>query len=81
MAYINKTIGSQGAQQQQSACAFRTGDWQSGTQLRVYAGEEARIRGRGGEGGKGGDGRKKMVETVEMHHQRLVFNFLREQLF
>ena len=56
--HINKTIGSQGAQQQQSACAFRTGDWQSGTQLRVYAGEEARIRGRGGEGGKGGDGRE-----------------------
>ena len=55
--HINKTIGSQGAQQQQSFCAFRTGNWQSGTQLRVYAGEEAAIRGRGGQGGKGGDGR------------------------
>ena len=55
--HINKTIGSQGAQQTQSACAFRTGNWQSGTQLRVYAGEEAAIRGRGGQGGKGGDGR------------------------
>ena len=55
--HINKTIGSQGAQQQQSNCAFRTGNWQSGTQLRVYAGEEAAIRGRGGQGGKGGDGR------------------------
>jgi hypothetical protein len=55
--HINKTIGSQGAPQTPSACAFRTGNWQSGTQLRVYAGEEAAIRGRGGQGGKGGDGR------------------------
>ena len=35
--HINKTIGSEGAQQTPSACAFRTGNWQSGTQLRVYA--------------------------------------------
>ena len=64
--HINKTIGSQGALQQQSYCAFRTGNWQNGTDLRVYAGEEAAIRGRGGDGGEGGDGGSENGENGEV---------------
>ena len=54
--HINKTIGSSGASQQTSRCAFRTGNWESGTDLRLQAGNEAYIAGRGGQAGKGGDG-------------------------
>ena len=54
--HINKTIGSSGVQQQTEKCAFRTGIWESGTDLRIQAGNEAYIAGRGGQGGKGGDG-------------------------
>jgi len=56
--HVNKTIGSQGAQQAASNCAFRTGNWQSGTDLRLHIGNEGYIAGRGGQGGGGGNGKK-----------------------
>ena len=56
--HVNKTIGSQGAQQAASNCAFRTGNWQEGTDLRLHVGNEGYIAGRGGQAGSGGDGKE-----------------------
>lgn len=56
--HVNKTIGSSGIsnqQQQNSFCAFRTGNWESNTDLRVHVGNEGYIAGKGGQGGQGGD--------------------------
>ena len=58
--HVNKTIGSSGIsnkQQQNAFCAFRTGDWESNTDLRVHVGNEGYIAGKGGQGGSGGDGK------------------------
>ena len=49
---VNKTIGSQSGSVQR--CALRTGNWESGTDLRVEVGSEGKILGAGGDGGEGG---------------------------
>ena len=57
--HVNKTIGSAGIEkkdQSASICAFKTGNWQSGTDLRVHVGAGASIYGKGGTGGNGGQG-------------------------
>ena len=56
--HVNKTIGSDGAKQTASNCAFRTGNWQSETDLRLHVGNEGYIAGRGGQAGSGGNGKK-----------------------
>ena len=62
--HVNKTIGSEGASQASEApCAFRTGNWQNDTDLRVLVGNEGKIYGRGGDGGNGGRGRTGGGET------------------
>ena len=61
--HVNKTIGSSGAQQSQDVCAFKTGNWQGNTDLRVHVGNEGYIRGKGGTGGSGGDGGSETGQT------------------
>ena len=57
--HVNKLIGQTGAGgMSQAKCSFKTGNWQSGTDLRVVVGNEGDIRGRGGHGGAGGAGRR-----------------------
>ena len=44
--HINKTLGGAGHQQNSEAyCTFRTGNWQSDTDLRVHLGNEAKVYG------------------------------------
>lgn len=57
--HVNKLIGQTGGGTMgQSRCSFKTGNWQTGTDLRVVVGNEGDIRGRGGHGGAGGFGRR-----------------------
>ena len=79
--HVNKTIGSQGASQfSEAPCAFRTGNWQSNTDLRVLVGNEGKIYGRGGDGGRGGMEKVAAAKLVVMEHPLLVFSILTEQL-
>ena len=62
--HINKTLGAGNASQSsEKFCTFRTGEWQSGTDLRIHIGNEGKIYGRGGEGGVGGDGKSDPGES------------------
>ena len=62
--HINKTLGGAGCpQNSEKYCSFRTGNWQSGTDLRVHLGNEGKVYGRGGEGGVGGDGKSDPGES------------------
>lgn len=62
--HINKTLGAGNASQSsEKHCTFRTGQWQSGTDLRIHLGNEGKIYGRGGEGGVGGDGKSDPGES------------------
>ena len=57
--HVNRLIGQTGGGSMgQSRCSFKTGNWQTGTDLRVVVGNEGNIRGRGGHGGAGGFGRR-----------------------
>ena len=49
---VNKVIGSDNNNTRR--CALRTGNWDSGTDLRVEVGNNGRILGAGGKGGEGG---------------------------
>ena len=51
--HVNKQIG--GKKGEQTVCALRTGDFNSGTSLIVDVGGEGAIYGGGGDGGQGGD--------------------------
>lgn len=61
--HINKTLGGAGAPQSEKYCTFRTGNWQSNTDLRIHLGNEGKVYGRGGEGGVGGDGKSDPGES------------------
>ena len=54
--HVNKRIGSVTEDQfkGQDQVAFRTGDWPSGTSVKLYVGGEGLIAGGGGQGGHGG---------------------------
>jgi len=56
IVHVNKRIGSVTEDQfkGQDQVAFRTGDWDAGTNLKIYVGGEGLIAGGGGQGGKGG---------------------------
>ncbi len=58
IVHVNKAIGSvQGtSDSEQSKCALRTGEWDSGTQLEINVGGSGKILGGGGNGGRGGGG-------------------------
>ena len=62
--HINKTLGGAGhPQNSEKYCTFRTGNWQSNTDLRIHLGNEGKVYGRGGEGGVGGDGKSDPGES------------------
>ena len=53
---VNKQIGSVNANNDKTKCALRTGNWNSGTDLRINVRSNGFISGAGGHGGSGGTG-------------------------
>ena len=54
IVHLNKTIKGNGIDGSGFVCSFKTGPWESGTNLDVHIGTQGRIIGQGGKGGDGG---------------------------
>ena len=55
IVHLNKTIKGNGIDGSGFVCSFKTGPWESGTNLDVHIGTQGRIIGQGGRGGDGGE--------------------------
>ena len=56
IARVNKTIGSEKADDDKSKVALRTGSWDANTQLEINIGSDGKLFGAGGDGGNGSMG-------------------------